>query len=315
LIELLVVIAIIAILIGLLLPAVQKVREAAARSTCQNNLKQIGLAIHNYGSTEGKLPPACYDDDTAPPVAFPAPIPANQRPRSLLFILLPYYEQENLRQMFNPAEDWRQIGQNRNALSNQVKIFVCPSVPNSPRTRSFTTSSFGGGTVTGSVADYYVMYRVRSTINTSTLLSGTVVSNWSAALVPNVLTSFTSVTDGTSNTFAMVEAGGNPNLYRNGRLVSGTTVGGAGIWADQRTPLTFDGCDPSTGLATSGSSNVTRTKALNCTNDDEIYSFHPGIANVLRCDGSVAAVRESASIGLVAALITRSHGEVIPSDL
>src|SRR5215208_3969046 len=98
LIELLVVIAIIAILIGLLLPAVQKVREAAARTRCQNNLKQIGLAAHNYADSRGALPPVAYDNadlaDQTP--TFPVQIPADQPPRSLHFLLLPFIEQGNV---------------------------------------------------------------------------------------------------------------------------------------------------------------------------------------------------------------------------
>src|SRR5438445_509523 len=95
LIELLVVIAIIAILIGLLLPAVQKVREAAARMACQNNLKQLGLAIHNYESTNGVLPAAYAllpSPDPDPNAKFAGP----QKGLSLLANLLPYMEQDNL---------------------------------------------------------------------------------------------------------------------------------------------------------------------------------------------------------------------------
>src|SRR5262245_3214556 len=99
LIELLVVIAIIAILVGLLLPAVQKVREAAARTKCQNNLKQMGLASHNYENTNGTLPPGAGPTPTATNQTY-----ANSRP-SVQAVILPYVEQANLYQLFNFAFD------------------------------------------------------------------------------------------------------------------------------------------------------------------------------------------------------------------
>src|SRR5258707_6305 len=100
LIELLVVIAIIAILIGLLLPAVQKVREAAARMKCSNNLKQLGLALHNYHDARGNFPPATYNyiDSTG---YTPPPYNGTQDRRCWALDIMPYVEQDNLYRWFD----------------------------------------------------------------------------------------------------------------------------------------------------------------------------------------------------------------------
>jgi prepilin-type N-terminal cleavage/methylation domain-containing protein len=314
LVELLVVIAIIGVLVALLLPAVQAARESARRMKCQNHLRQIGLAMHNFETAQGGLPPVAIDFDSNAPATLPFPEPkGNRAARSVHFMLLPYLEQLSLQDKFDPNLDWR-MPVNRPLVKTAIPFYVCPTVSVVNRTRTFTTESqWGGGEVTGNVTDYKVFARVRSTINTTTLLSGTVNSSWSAALRPNILTRIAQVTDGTTNTVAFIESTGGPHIYRLGRLVSTTNSNNTQMWADHRNYDIFDGTDPATGLSDDATATrPNRTIAVNGTNDAEPYSLHTAGVNMLRSDCSIGFLARNVSIGIVAALITRDHGEIIP---
>ena len=295
LIELLVVIAIIAILIGLLLPAVQKVREAASRMKCQNNMKQLALALHNYENANGALPPSRLQ------------IGSTAAGRSWTAVALAYVEQDSVGKQINLNALWNDNTGNPSNLTlagNTFSVFVCPSVPG----RKAPPSGPAQGP-----ADYGSVNAIRRVFYTSNNIAApdATASEWPGALQKQVAVKFTSITDGTSNTILLGEDAGRPTNWAwvpaSGRVQDiGTTKDGWG-WADPNAGFSVDGTNLTTG-ATGG------TAAMNKNNDSEFYAFHSGGVNVAMCDGSVRFLRESIAPATFAALVTATGGET-PGNL
>jgi prepilin-type N-terminal cleavage/methylation domain-containing protein/prepilin-type processing-associated H-X9-DG protein len=304
LIELLVVIAIIAILIGLLLPAVQKIREAANRMKCANNLKQLGLALHNFHDTNTVFPASGWT--TAGP-GNPAGKYVGWRA-----LTLPYIEQENLQKVYDFNLNWWE-GTNLTTAALQVKTYQCPSVGN----RSNATSAVAKSprpaitfpTPLGST-DYEAIMGVQAASIDPVFYNA---GNRFSVMSRNSRSRIADVTDGTTMTIMVVECGARPLVYRN-RTPNSALMNDQGIgWADSEGPFSFDGvsadgsqegCTPANGC----------TAVMNKKNDNEPYSFHTGGANMLFTDGHVQFVRESMSITTFAALCTMNAGEVVTLD-
>ena len=300
LIELLVVIAIIAILIGLLLPAVQKVREAAARMSCQNNLKQMGLSLHNYESTNQKLPMS-------------RPLDQVGNRMSWTVVVLDYVEQGNLARLYDKNVQW-QTGANVAAGRVRVPVFVCPSVPDSSRFAAAGTGSAIDGQVMGPL-DYLVMHRTRNRFYTANGIvnpGGTI--DHDGPLVTTSETPIVGITDGTSNTVMIMESGARPNWYLLGRPQGSILPRPEGFgWTDPDGAAgSMDGTDALTGAINGGSG--TGRCIMNCNNDSEPYSFHTGGMNACMADGSVRFLRQSISAATFAALLTAKAGDLPGSD-
>jgi prepilin-type N-terminal cleavage/methylation domain-containing protein/prepilin-type processing-associated H-X9-DG protein len=299
LIELLVVIAIIAILIGLLLPAVQKVREAAARMKCQNNLKQFGLALHNYEGTTGKLP-----------LSRPFDLAGNRM--SWTVVVLDYVEQGNLARLYNKSVAWNTTA-NVAAGRTPIPIFLCPSAPDSTRRPAAGTGTAVDGNVMGPL-DYLVMHRLRHRFYTANgLVNPAGTADHDGALNPNSETPLIGITDGTSNTFLVLEAGARPNWYVLGRSQGSLLPRPEGFgWTDpDGSAGSMDGTDALTGAINGGTG--TGRCIMNCNNDSEPYSFHSGGMNAGLADGSVRYVAANVSAATFAALSTAKAGDIVPN--
>ena len=310
LIELLVVIAIIAVLIGLLLPAVQKVREAAARAKCQNNMKQLGLALHNYQSQTGFFPPGGISPFTSGTLNL-RPQNAGKRlgikdvpdnvHHSFASFLLPHMEQGNVAQQYDLQVSWEK----QPIISTVIPTFLCPSAPDGNRFAVKTVRSIA---VNAAITDYAPNNAYSSALETPTAyVDLTPANNRNGVLQSNQLWSVTEVRDGTSNTMALSECAGRPGRWVKGVLVNPTSQTDGG-WADRDNEYIVHGAQLANGTTSPGPCHT------NCNNGNEVYSFHNGGANHVFADGSVHFISANMDIRLFVKFVTRSGGDQAPSD-
>jgi len=307
LVELLVVIAIIGILIALLLPAVQAAREAARRSQCTNNLRQMGLACHSFHDAQKCVPPSRTASGGFPLLGIPANAYNSWAPW-----LLPYLELGNLMNQYNQKLHFGHAS-NRIAIQTQVPTFLCPSAPNSNRVApTFTHNNF---TVTGAACSDYTVSRNVDLGLSNSFPAEVDVYNSTTQWGPFSYNSgstirvmkWSSVTDGLSHTMFYVEDAGRGERYISGRQVrSGTGSYRGGAWADEAAEFGFQGCAP-------GVNPDVRPgrMAINCTNNGEPYAFHPTGINIGMCDGSVRFVADNITVRIFARLVTAQAREVV----
>ncbi len=295
LIELLVVIAIIAVLIGLLLPAVQKVREAANRTQCANNLKQIGLAIHNYHSTYDRLPPAVVSDDGEVPWTV---------------LILPQLEQDNFFRQWNLNLQYTYYRHPAAVVQTQVKTYYCPS------RRSATQLSLDGDTdptwggSPGALGDYACNGANTMAILTDprhgsapllyadvTFGQGNTIAGWQSR------TRFADITDGLSSTLLIGEKHvrqgqfGRQNEGDNS-IYNGDDARTFMRFAGRQTPGPID-----RPLATSPQ-DVYRP-------DERFGSWHAGVCQFVLCDGSVRPISNRIDIDILTRLASRDDGQPV----
>jgi len=323
LIELLVVIAIIAVLIALLLPAVQQAREAARRTQCKNNLKQLGLALHNYHETFTVFPPSGVVN----------PAITSQQPWSAQAFILPYLDGSTVYNRIDFSLGYHHPT-NTSAYppfgpaGTRVPVLICPSEIND---RARTNAS-------GAVEHYPLNYAIN--MGRYFIYDPATGQGGSGAFMPNGRTNSGSFTDGMSNTLAMAEvkaytprfhdAAGVPTEPTSPAAVSGGYTSGGGFSATSGHTEWVCGRAIHNGFTTVFTPNTRVIHASGGVNYDidvssnregthttnptygiiTARSYHVGIVHAMLMDGSVRSISENISIDVWRNLATRNGGEV-----
>lgn len=299
LIELLVVLAIIAILIGLLLPAVQKVREAANRMKCTNNLKQIALATHNYHDTHFRFPYSALDRQ---------PNETTSTYVTGFILILPYLEQDAVAKRWDPKQPRNSTVDTdgdgfTNALLQSMLIptYVCPTMspPSGPlggaENRAYCSYLYNAGSWDAQLFAYWSFYGMSS----PPVYDGAIIPLHNLTVTPTSPnkqpTTMASIADGTSNTFLVGETDFKP------RGVPSIEMGGT--WAYGYIGYSYG----TTFHPFNRHDNTTTIYGA-------IRSEHVGGANFAYVDGSVRFVRDSIPLDTYRALSTRAGGEVVTLD-
>jgi prepilin-type processing-associated H-X9-DG protein len=317
-VELIVFVAVAASLVALLLPAVQAAREASRRTQCRDNLRQLGVAFHNYHDNCRQFPPpyiAVWNRILPSGIGFKGQYD-DANIHTYGEFLLPYLEQANIVRQINCLQpyfapvDLTSIGlpkytaDNQSAVGVALPMFVCPSTPR------------GANPYRGTLSGMAVLIPFRTGANDYGPSSGIArvpsggIFDYAAfhngpgdgvLSINHVSTRFADVTDGTTQTALMWEIAGRPDRYQLGKK-TGTTTGGG--WADVTNAENwFHGSSPD-------GNTVPGPCAINCTNGagGGTYSFHPGGVNLLLADGSVQFLNENVSLTAFVALVTLQGG-------
>ena len=339
LVEMLVVIAIIGVLMGLLLPAVQAARESARRTECQNNLKQLGLAFHNFHDVHKGFPALKWDPNDSTNLTS---VSTTLVARGWAAEILAYLEQEPIRKAYNCniAYDNNTTTTTINSnpytnltvIQNVLKIFQCPSSPALSRTSPLYSSAstpaaltYTSGTTTyayaGGSTDYFPHYAIGSLSASTTsgsTTSTTVYGNGNPALQVNKQQSMSAFLDGTSQTILLDEVA--MRGYASSTTVSSSTTYYHYVLGVKTTgnvtnpewaawggfPMTYLYGYDATGTTTGGTAC-----GVNCNNDAGVYAFHPGGANSLFAAGSVHFFAKNMAAPVVVSLAPREGAELV----
>lgn len=287
LVELLVVIAIIGILVSLLLPAVQAAREAARRMQCQNNVKQMGLALHNYHGVHNSLPPAWADWNGV----YASPV----RSAQANVAILPYLEQANVAERYDYNVPWDHEN-NEDVAALMPAVYACPSTPGAGEVGPdrFQTSDYA---YVRSASDWF-----------------THLGTEHAMFEINKFRKFRDVIDGLTNTIMQYESAGRTQSYVNGRLTGapGWWTGSHRAWtgnfnASWFYPAQFT-LDPNGGAP--AVAWFVGSSIINTHNWTSPYSFHQGGIHISLGDGSVRFLTENIDVEVINALTSINGGEV-----